>query len=66
MSKVVNQLSVAEINSMNNATLKSTLKDIVKTLEENEKAEQAKQPTASGGDDAGVPVLLQEILFETK
>ena len=65
----VNRPTFTEINSMNNATLKTTLKELVKTLEENEKSEQdAKTRDILGNlpENGSTRDLLQLILDELK
>ena len=54
--------SVAEINGMNNATLKQTMKEMVKAIED---AELEKQQHASN-HEASVPELLQQLIDEVK
>ena len=58
--------SVSEINQMNNNTLKTTLKELVKRIEEVEKAAKETQGTQEGVNDPTTNGLLQDILKEVK
>ena len=62
------KLTTTEINQMNNANLKSTLKDMLKKFEELEKDQTAADETATsaGNSDNETNKLLGEILSEVK
>ena len=56
----------SEINNMNNASLKSTLKEVCKRLEDLEKTQQDLETTQTQANDPTINDLLQQILVEVK